>query len=119
MRKQKCRSPSRRPHMDAGVLGSLVETFAEHVVTLGYSRLTVTGFSEAARHFCDWLCRCGIALNDIDEAILCMQKALDYYYQHDDYRAVFLRAYYLIILDVHAAIHQAGDYQKQIFFDPG
>src|SRR6201984_1902116 len=70
MRKQKCRSPSRRPHMDAGVLGSLVETFAEHVVTLGYSRLTVTGFSEAARHFCDWLCRCGIALNDIDEAIV-------------------------------------------------
>jgi integrase/recombinase XerD len=70
MRKQKCRSPSRRPHMDAGILGSLVETFTEHVVTLGYSRLTVTGFSEAARHFCDWLCRRGIALNDIDEAIV-------------------------------------------------
>lgn len=56
--------------------------------------------------------------SDIDEAILCMQKALDYYHQHDDYRAVFLRAYYLITLDVHAAMHQAGDYQKQIFFDP-
>ena len=35
-----------------------------------------------------------------------MQKALDYYHQHDDYRAVFLRAYYMITLDVHETYMQ-------------
>src|SRR5690349_24709123 len=55
---------------------------------------------------------------DIDEAVPALQKALDYYHAHDDYRAVFLRAYYIITLEVHAAIHQLGDYRTQIFFDP-
>jgi hypothetical protein len=55
---------------------------------------------------------------DIDEAIACMRKALDYYHEQDDYRAVFLRAYYIITLNVHAAVHQLGDYKRQIFFDP-
>ena len=55
---------------------------------------------------------------DIDEAIPALRKALEYYHAHDDYRAVFLRAYYIITLEVHAAIHQLGDYKVQIFFDP-
>jgi len=54
---------------------------------------------------------------DIEEAIPCMQKALRYFHEHDDYRAIFLRAYYIITLNVHAAIHQRGDYTNPIFFD--
>jgi len=55
---------------------------------------------------------------NIDEAIPCLRKALEYYHARNDYRAVFLRAYYIITLEVHAAIHQLGDYKEQIFFDP-
>jgi len=55
---------------------------------------------------------------DIEEAIPCMQLALRYFHERGDYRAVFLRAYYIITLNVHAAIHRRGDYrQNPIFFD--
>ena len=54
---------------------------------------------------------------DVDEALPCMQKALDYLHQRNDYRAVFLRAYYIFTLEVHAAVHQLGDYEARIFFD--
>lgn len=55
---------------------------------------------------------------DLDEAIPCMRKALDHYHARNDHRAVFLRAYYIISLEVHAAVHQLGEYRTQIFFDP-
>jgi hypothetical protein len=54
---------------------------------------------------------------DIDEAIPMMQQALDWYHEHDDYRAVFLRAYYIITVNVHAAAYPA-DPGRQVFFDP-
>src|SRR5215213_1528534 len=54
---------------------------------------------------------------DIDEAIPCMRKVLDYFHERNDYRAVFVRAYYIITVNVHAAVHQLGN-RKQIFFDP-
>ncbi|HET9139152.1 DUF5995 family protein [Actinophytocola sp.] len=56
---------------------------------------------------------------NIEEAIPCMQNALRYFHAHNDYRAVFLRAYYIITLNVHAAIHRRGDYTNPIFFDAG
>jgi hypothetical protein len=56
---------------------------------------------------------------DIEEAIPCMQRALHYFHENDDYRAIFLRTYYIITLNVHAAIHQYGDYKNPIFFDAG
>jgi Family of unknown function (DUF5995) len=56
---------------------------------------------------------------NIDEAIPCMQNALRYFHERDDYRAIFLRAYYIITLNVHAAIHQRGEYTNPIFFDAG
>jgi hypothetical protein len=56
---------------------------------------------------------------NIDEAIPCMQNALRYFHERDDYRAIFLRAYYIITLNVHAAIHQRGKYSNPIFFDAG
>jgi hypothetical protein len=55
---------------------------------------------------------------DVDEALPCMRKALDYFHARNDYRAVFLRAYYLVTLEVHAAVHQLGDYPQPVFFDP-
>jgi integrase/recombinase XerD len=70
MRTQYVKWPSRRPRMDAGALGPFVEMFAEHLVALGHSRLTVTGFADSARHFADWLCRAGIAPGDIDDRIV-------------------------------------------------
>jgi Family of unknown function (DUF5995) len=54
---------------------------------------------------------------NIEEAIACMQNALRYFHKNNDYRAIFLRAYYIITLNVHAAIHQRGDYKNPIFFD--
>lgn len=56
---------------------------------------------------------------NIDEAIPCMQRALRYFHEHNDFRAIFLRTYYIITLNVHAAIHQRGDYKNPIFFDAG
>ena len=55
---------------------------------------------------------------NLDEALVCLRKALDYYHERNDYRAIFLRAYYIVTVDVHAAVNQLGDYQEQIFFDP-
>lgn len=55
---------------------------------------------------------------DVDEALSCMRTALDYFHERDDYRAVFLRAYYIITSEVSAALHQVGDYAgNQLFFD--
>ncbi|MFD0206118.1 MULTISPECIES: DUF5995 family protein [Saccharothrix] len=53
----------------------------------------------------------------IEEAIPCMQLALRYFHERNDHRAVFLRAYYIITLNVHAAVHRRGDYENPIFFD--
>lgn len=55
---------------------------------------------------------------DVDEAIPCLQRALEYFHARDDYRAIFLRSYYIITLELHAAIHQLGAWREQIFFDP-
>jgi hypothetical protein len=54
---------------------------------------------------------------NLDEALVCLRKALDYYHERNDYRAIFLRAYYIITVDVHAAVNQLDDYREQIFFD--
>jgi hypothetical protein len=54
---------------------------------------------------------------NIDQALPCMRRMLQHFHEHNDYRAVFLRAYYIITLNVHAAVHQRGDYQRPIFFD--
>lgn len=55
---------------------------------------------------------------DVDEALSCMRTALDYFHERDDYRAVFLRAYYIITSNVSAALDQRGDHAgTQLFFD--
>jgi hypothetical protein len=53
----------------------------------------------------------------IEEAIDDMRNALDYFHRENDYRAIFLRAYYLITLAVRDAIHEQGAYTRRLFFD--
>ncbi|MBA3905510.1 MAG: hypothetical protein H0X35_02315 [Pseudonocardiales bacterium] len=58
--------------------------------------------------------------HDIDEALEAMRTTLEYYHAHHDNRAIFLRLYYIMTIEVHAAINGYGDYAgKQIFIDPG
>ena len=59
-----------RERMNAGVLAPFVEKFAGHLTGLGHPRLTVTCYSDHARHFADWLCRVGIAASDVDDRVL-------------------------------------------------
>jgi hypothetical protein len=56
---------------------------------------------------------------DIDEALDAMCAALDYFHRENDRRAVFLRAYYLITIAVHQAVHGRGPYSRRVFFDAG
>lgn len=56
---------------------------------------------------------------NIDEALECMRTGLEYFHARNDRRAIFLRLYYIMTLEVHAAVNQLGDYQgKAIFLDP-
>lgn len=55
---------------------------------------------------------------NIDEALDCMRATLTHFHATGDKRAVFLRLYYIMTLEVHAAIHGLGDYVgKQVFLD--
>lgn len=56
---------------------------------------------------------------NIDEAIGCMQRTLTQFHEHHDRRAVFLRLYYIMTLEVHAAINGLGAYEgRTVFLDP-
>jgi hypothetical protein len=55
---------------------------------------------------------------NIDEALEYMRTTLEVFHKKGDKRAIFLRLYYIMTLEVHAAIHGLGDYQgRQIFLD--
>ncbi len=53
-----------------------------------------------------------------DEALVCLRRALEFFYAQQDDRAIFLRAYYVMTTEVNAAVHVRGDFTRQIFFDP-
>jgi len=55
---------------------------------------------------------------DIDEGLDMMRVALDFFHRGRDHRAVFLRAYYLITIDVHDALIGRGHYTSRVFMDP-
>ena len=43
-----------------------------------------------------------------------------YFHEAHDRRAIFLRLYYMMTLEVHAAINGCGDYEdRDVFMDPG
>jgi Family of unknown function (DUF5995)/Sigma-70 region 2 len=53
---------------------------------------------------------------NIDEAIDCMRTTLAEFHECRDMRAVFLRLYYIMTLEVHAAIKGLGAYSGQTVF---
>jgi hypothetical protein len=55
---------------------------------------------------------------NIDQALDAMRSALDCFHRSNDRRAVFLRAYYLITIAVHEAVHQRGRHHGRVFLDP-
>jgi site-specific recombinase XerD len=56
--------------MEAGELAPLVDEFRRQLRQAGYTCLTVRGFDDAARHLAHWLAQSGIAVADIDEAVV-------------------------------------------------
>lgn len=54
----------------------------------------------------------------IEQALEAMEECLQFFHQKDDFRAVFLRAYYIITTNVHNAIKQQHDFDNPIFFEP-
>jgi integrase/recombinase XerD len=58
-------SAARARCMDPGALQPLVQEFTHHLTDLGHTRLTVSNYVDAARHFAEWLDRAGIAPADV------------------------------------------------------
>ena len=56
--------------MDPGILGIFVEDFTSQLTSLGHTRLTVTSYGDAARHFAEWLRRSEIVLVDVDDSAI-------------------------------------------------
>ena len=54
----------------------------------------------------------------IEAALEAMQHALEYFHRTSDFRAVFLRAYYITTRNISSAIHQQEDFDNPIFFEP-
>lgn len=60
-------SPMQRRCMDARGLSEPILAFANHLATLGYTPLTIGGYTGSARHFAAWLNKAGIAVSTVDE----------------------------------------------------
>jgi site-specific recombinase XerD len=56
--------------MDPGALLPFVEAFSSRLLTHGYTRLTVTGYEDSARHFGQWLRCTEIAVTEIDDNVV-------------------------------------------------
>ena len=64
------KTSSQRQRMDPGALSAAVERFAAHLAGLGYTPLTVTGYSDSSRHFGGWLRRTGVCPAQIDDDVI-------------------------------------------------
>ncbi|MER9445779.1 hypothetical protein NKI79_31570 [Mesorhizobium sp. M0340] len=53
--------------MDSAALRPFVEAFTNRLVSLGYTRLTVSGYQDSARHFGQWLRLTKIAVAAVDD----------------------------------------------------
>ena len=56
--------------------------------------------------------------NTIEAALEAMQHGLEYFHRTNDFRAVFLRAYYITTRNIKRAIDQQEDFDNPIFFEP-
>jgi len=54
--------------MEAGFLAPLIADFEEALRSLDHTSLTVSGYTDSARHFAAWACETGLHLGDIDLA---------------------------------------------------
>ena len=54
----------------------------------------------------------------IEDALEAMKNGLRFFHSNNDFRAIFLRAYYIITKNVCMAIHQQEDFDNPIFFAP-
>lgn len=54
----------------------------------------------------------------VEAALEAMQHALEYFHRTSDFRAVFLRAYYITTRNISRAIDQQKDFNNPIFFEP-
>lgn len=60
----------RRVSLEPGVLLSLTQFYAEHLSALGYRPEPIKSLITCARHFCAWLNRSGLALEEVDDSIV-------------------------------------------------
>jgi site-specific recombinase XerD len=44
--------------------------FVSHLKGLGHTDLTLTGYRDGARHFCEWLRRSGVAIDAVDDDVI-------------------------------------------------
>ena len=50
-------------HMEAGVLAEPIAAYAAHLSGLGYTALTIKGYTDSARHLGAWLALSGLAIS--------------------------------------------------------
>jgi integrase/recombinase XerD len=49
---------------------TLAAEFVSHLKGLGHTDLTLTGYRDGARHFCEWLRRSGVAIDAVDNDVV-------------------------------------------------
>ena len=60
----------RRCFTDPGVLLPFVQSYIAYLTARGHAPLTVTQYSDCARHFAAWLCQSDIALADVGDGVI-------------------------------------------------
>ncbi|MGX0904456.1 integrase/recombinase XerD [Roseovarius sp. MBR-79] len=64
------RLPVRPGHMEAGELAEPIVAYAAHLSGLGYTALTIKGYTDSARHLGAWLALSGLTISALDEHAL-------------------------------------------------
>ena len=64
------RLPVRPGHMEAGKLAEPIVAYAAHLSGLGYTALTIKGYTDSARHLGAWLALSGLTISALDEHAL-------------------------------------------------
>ena len=64
------RLPVRRGHMEAGELAEPIDAYAAYLSGLGYTALTIKGYTDSARHLGAWLALSGLTISAFDEHAL-------------------------------------------------
>jgi integrase/recombinase XerD len=57
-------------NVDPGIRDTVAAEFVSHMKRLGHTDLTVTGYCDGVRHFCEWLRCSGIAIDAVDDNVV-------------------------------------------------